>query len=82
MMYKMSNKGDEKYTFLLTEFNLHNKGVQKNNRLSKSASKKRKERKTSKTQAYKRAQLERNRGYIKKFRLLKHADHEIDLLFL
>ena len=82
MMYKMSNKSDEKYTCLLTEFNLHNKGEQKNNRLSKSAGKKLKERKTSKTQAYRRAQLERNRGYIKKFRLLKHTDHEIDLLFL
>ena len=33
MMNKMSNKSDEKYICLLTEFNLHNKGVQENNKL-------------------------------------------------
>ena len=34
MMNKMSNKSrGEKYTCLLTEFNLHNKGVQENNKL-------------------------------------------------
>ena len=33
MMNKMSNKSGEKYTCLLTEFNLHSKGVQENNKL-------------------------------------------------
>ena len=33
MMNKMSNKRGEKYTCLLTELNLHNKGVQENNKL-------------------------------------------------
>ena len=33
MMNKMSNKSGEKYTCLLTEFNLHDKGVQENNKL-------------------------------------------------
>ena len=32
-MNKMSNKSDEKYICLLTEFNLHNKGAQENNKL-------------------------------------------------
>ena len=32
-MNKMSLKSGEKYTCLLTEFNLHNKGVQENNKL-------------------------------------------------
>ena len=32
-MNKMSSKSGEKYTYLLTEFNLHNKGVQENNKL-------------------------------------------------
>ena len=33
MMNKMSNKRGEKYTCLLTELNLHDKGVQENNKL-------------------------------------------------
>ena len=76
----MSNKSGEKYACLLTKSNLHNKGVQENNKLSKSGSKKRKERKTSKTQAYKRTQLERNRGYIKNLSSQNITDHEINLL--
>ena len=80
MMNKMSNNSGKKYTCLLTEFNLHNKGVQGNNKLSRSASKKRIERKTSKTQAYKRAQLERNRGYVRNLSSQNITDHEINLL--
>ena len=76
----MSNKSGEKYACLLTKSNLHNKGVQENNKLSKSGSKKRKECKTSKTQAYKRTQLERNRGYIKNLSSQNITDHEINLL--
>ena len=79
-MNTMSNKSGEKYACLLTKSNLHNKGVQENNKLSKSGSKKRKERKTSKTQAYKRTQLERNRGYIKNLSSQNITDHEINLL--
>ena len=33
MMNKMSNKSGEQYTCLLTEFNLHDKGVKENNKL-------------------------------------------------
>ena len=80
LMNTMSNKSGEKYACLLTKSNLHNKGVQENNKLSKSGSKKRKERKTSKTQAYKRTQLERNKGYIKNLYSQNITDHEINLL--
>ena len=76
----MSNNSGEKYTCLLTEFNLHNKDVQENNKLSKSASRKRIERKTSKTHAYKRAQLERDRGYVKNLSSENITDYEINLL--
>ena len=79
LMNTMSNKSGDKYACLLTESNLHNKGVQENNKLSKSGCKKRKERKTSKTQAYKRTQLERNRGYIKNLSSQNITDHEINL---
>ena len=79
LMNTMSNKSGDKYACLLTESNLHNKGVQENNKLSKSGCKKRKERKTSKTQAYKKTQLERNRGYIKNLSSQNITDHEINL---
>ena len=76
----MLNKSGEKCACLLTESNLHNKGVQENDTLSKSGSKKRKERKISKAQAYKRTQLEKNRGYIKSLSRQNITDHEINVL--
>ena len=72
----MSNKIGEKYIWLLTEFNLHRKGVQENNKLWKSASKKRKERKT-----YKRVQLEKKMGYVKSFSSQKSWSQTMKLIY-